>query len=148
MIKSISVTTLFAEESDNNLFKLYEEESIVSEAPKANPSIEAYKRLEDLGNLTISGLYSHDKLVGFCMLVYVHLTHSDSIAAVVDLFFVHNDHRKFGSGKKLISHAEKDAIDKGAVVITMTSPINSRLSKVADSFGYKTTNLIHSKKLA
>lgn len=148
MIKSISVATLFSEESNSDLFKLYEEESIVSEAPRANPSLEAYKALEEQNRLTVSGLYSYDKLVGFCMLVYVHLSHSDSIAAIVDCFFVIKEHRKFGAGKKLISYAEKVAIDKGAVVITMTSPINSRLSKVADSFGYKTTNLIHSKKLA
>lgn len=147
MLKSISVTNLFDEEIYNNLFKLYEEESIVSEAPKANPNLEAYKILEDQNKLTVSGLYSNDKLVGFCMLSYFYLTHSDSIMAIVDSFFVHHEYRKHGSGKRLISHAEKIAIDKGAVVITMTSPINSRLSKVAESFGYKTTNLIHSKKL-
>jgi GNAT superfamily N-acetyltransferase len=148
MIKSISVASLFSEESDNNLFNLYEAESIVLEAPISNPSIEAYMALEEQDKLTVIGLYSNDKLIGFCMLIYVFLTHSSSMAAIVDAFFVHPKHRNFGAGKRLISHAEKIAIDKGAVIITMTSPAGSRLSKVAHSFGYKNTNLIHTKKLA
>jgi len=147
MIKSITVATLFKQEIENNLFSLYEQESIVSEAPKANPNIELYQTLEDNKILTISGLYQQDELLGFCMISYAHLTHSHSTIAIVDSFFVHPDFRKYGMGKKLLNHAEEIAKQNGAVIISMTSPIESRLSKVAESFGYKTTNLIHSKKL-
>ena len=147
MIESISVSTLFKEEIENNLFKLYEEESRVEEAPLANPNIEVYKTLEDSGMLTISGLYQQKELLGFCIITYAYLTHSNSTIAIVDSFFVHPEFRKYGMGKKLLNYAEKTAQEKGALVITMTSPYDSRLSKVANSFGYRTTNLIHSKKL-
>lgn len=147
MVKNISVTTLFEEESSNNLFELYEKESIVPEAPKANPNIDAYKSLEDIDRLTVTGLYQNNELVGFCMISYAYLTHSHSTIAIIDSFFVHPDFRRYGMGKKLLNYAEETAKEKGAIVMSMTSPINSRLSKVAESFGYRTSNLIHSKKL-
>ena len=147
MLKAISITKLFNEEVHNQLFYYYEQESGVSEAPKAKPCFDTYKAMEDQGRLTISGLYADNTLVGFCVIAYVYLTHSSSLAAIIDGFSILHENRKFGGGRDLIKHAEQVAIDKGATVITMTSPVNSRLSKVADSFGYKTTNVIHSKKL-
>jgi len=145
MIKIITINQLFSQE--DGLFQKYSDEAKVPQAPDMAPDINHYLALEDNDALTVAGLYIDDKLQGFCTLVYFYLSHSDSLGASVDMFFIDSCHRGYGTGKKLISFAEDLARDKGAKIVTMTAPLNSRLEKVACSFGYEATNIIHTKAL-
>ena len=144
-IKQITVEELFAQEQ--GLFDKYSEEAKVAQAPITAPSIDYYLSLEAKGSLTCTGLYIDNKLKGFCLIVYFYMAHSGTIGGSIDAIYVDSCSRNYGSGKQLISQAEAYAKEVGAKILTMTAPMNSRLAKVAKSFGYEATNIIHSKAL-
>lgn len=147
MIKIIDIKTLFSEQSKLSLFQEYANESKIAEAPEANPNEAMYNDMEARGFLTVVGLYSNDLLAGFTIITYSPMTHNGEWLATLDSIFIHQDYRKFGSGKRLIEFSESVASKVGAKVIVMTAPVGSRLSKVAKLFSYKETNIIYSKAL-
>lgn len=143
-IKHISAKELL---SNRHLFDAYAEESKNEIVPEHCPSDELYLALERDKQIKAIGAYEGTDLVGFISVVYTPMPHYNTLAGKVESFFVLKEHRKFGTGKRLIRAAEKHAKLMGCTNLFFSAPVGGDLSKAARLFGYTNTSLVFMKEL-
>jgi len=131
------------------LFDMYREESQIDEVEyKGNPDRDIYLSMEANGILTVAGVYSDDTLVGFLSIFMVPMAHyKNKLGATIESLFILPEYRAYGTGKRLIEFMENAAKDKGIEVMFMSAKIGTRLSKIAQMFGYNPTNITYTKAL-
>ncbi len=130
-----------------HLLQEYSKESKSSLVPTINPDYTMYTKLESLGMLNCIATVSNNSIVGFIVLLTTVMPHYSQLSTTVESFFVHKDHRKFGTGKRLIDMAETIAKSKGSSVMFMSAPEGSRLEKATKLFGFKQTHKLYIKSL-
>lgn len=135
-VKKLSVKDIFEDKDFELLSKLYSNESKVVKT-EVNVNFEKYIQLEDIGALECFATYNEmGDMVGFLVLVKNQSLHLSSFSYIVESYFIMKQYRGYGTGKILLSVAEEYAKDNGAIAILITAPKDSRLSIVANSFGY------------
>lgn len=132
---------------NSHLLDAYAEESKNSIVPEHDPDVEVYMSLEQSGALKVFGAYEGSDLVGFISVTYTVLPHYSSLSGRIESFFVLKEHRKFGTGKRLIKAVEKQAKSMGCQSLHLSAPVGGDLSKAARLFGYTNTSLLFMKEL-
>jgi GNAT superfamily N-acetyltransferase len=146
IVKKISVKEIFDDKDFEELVNKYSGESKVS-SQAVNIDFEKYIALEDSGMLDCFASYNEiDDMVGFLALVKNYSLHLSKFSVIIESYFVLNSYRKFGTGKILIGVAEEYARHIGAIAMLMPAPTDSRLSRVAVSFGYKNKYAVYMKE--
>ena len=146
-VKLISIDTFFSYKHIDSLLQEYSDESKGVLVPVVKTDIVLYKTLEDLGILDLIVMYNDETIVGFISLMTTVMPHYSEKASTVESIFVLKEHRKFGTGKVLISKAESIAKDKDAKAMFMSAPKDGVLSKVIGTYGFTETNTVYTKKI-
>jgi len=132
---------------EETLLLEYEKESKGKLTPDVNKDIEKYIQLEKLGLLDVAGAYVDGSLIGFISAYTYNMPHYTAKATSIESYFVLKEHRKFGTGKKLLDKLIEVIKCRGATMLFMSAGVDGRLNKVAKSFGFEATNVIYSKKI-
>lgn len=123
----------------------YASESKHKLTPKPNVEFDVYRRLEEMNVLSVFAAFESGALVGFITLALIPSPRFGVQMGTVESFYVDPDHRKFGTGKRLLETVENYAMGKGAVGITVSAPSEGRLVKALPVMGYTETNRIFYK---
>ena len=126
----------------------YADESALAELGPANPQIETYCQMEELGLAHAIGAFYRGELVGFIVLIVSVIPHFGQRLASTESFFVSAAARKSGAGLRLLREAETLAKDLGAVGMYVSSPAGGRLAQVLPGVGYRETNRLYFRGLA
>ena len=126
----------------------YADESALAELGPANPQIETYCQMEELGLAHAIGAFYRGELVGFIFLIVSVIPHFGQRLASTESFFVSAAARKSGAGLRLLREAETLAKDLGAVGMYVSSPAGGRLAQVLPGVGYRETNRLYFRGLA
>lgn len=123
-----------------SILNAYEEECAIPEFRGANPKMDIYQALESMNKLLVIGAFSDDKLAGILIVVVTEFPHFSCLTASTESFFVDHDHRKCGTGRRMIDLAASLAKDMGAKGLFMSAVADSRLEKAAPLMGFRRTN--------
>ena len=122
----------YAEESGNPCFG------------KANPQIESYKSLEDLGLWKISGAFENGALVGFVAVMKSTHLHYGVDICTIETLWLDQVHRKGPAGLRLIREAQRLAkTEFGVDNLLCSAPAGSRLSLLLAKIARKTDDCFH-----
>jgi GNAT superfamily N-acetyltransferase len=143
-IKHIGAKELLAQK---HLFDAYAKESKNDLVPEHHPSDELYLAMEKENKIKVFGAYDGKELIGFLSVVYTPMPHYNTLSGQVESFFVLKEHRKFGTGQRLLKAAEKQAKLMGCTNLFFSAPVGGDLSKAAKLFGYTNTSLVFMKEL-
>jgi GNAT superfamily N-acetyltransferase len=147
-IRQVSVDDFFDDPETDRLLSDYANECSIAGMPRPIPHAGSYHALESTGAFFIFGAYIDGKLIGFMSVVMPILPHYSVRTATMESFFVSPNHRKGGTGLKLIKHVEVFSAEQGAVGLLITAPADSRLEKMLSRFDYRHTNTVFFRKLA
>ena len=139
-IRPCPVAEILQSPNLRTLLDEYADESALAELGPANPQIETYCQMEELGLAHAIGAFYRGELVGFIFLIISTIPHFGRCAASTESFFVSEPARKSGAGLRLLHEAEELAKELGAVGIYVSSPSSGRLAKVLPGVGYRETN--------
>ncbi len=113
-----------------------------------NPDYEMYRTIEQSGHLRIFTVRYKDKLVGYSVyIVHPNLHHKDILFAVGDVLFIESEHRRGGSGVKLIIHAEAVLRDQGVKVVITHGKYDSPIRKLFERLDYEKDEMVYRKFL-
>jgi GNAT superfamily N-acetyltransferase len=130
------------------LDKHWEEIATNKHAIKLNPDWDAYKILEDHGNLKIFTARDNDKLVGyFVVIVRTHIHYKDHLFAANDVLYLDKDYRKGFTGAKLIKFAEKCLKDDGVSVLVVNTKRHKPFDQLLQWLGFNHVENTYSKLL-
>jgi GNAT superfamily N-acetyltransferase len=146
-IRKLTVDEYYAEPNIAELWELYAAESKTVGLPQHKPQRDLYASIEQAGLLHTWGAYNDGKLVGFIALLVNVVPHYGAMIGALESFFVHGDHRKGGTGVKLLREAEVKAKEMGAVAMFVSSPAGSRLERAMPAFGYRHANTVFFREL-
>lgn len=146
VVKKISVKEIFDDKNFELLSQLYSNESKVVKT-EVNVSFEKYIQLEKIGILECFATYNDiGDMIAFLVLVKNQSLHLNSFSYIVESYFVMKQYRGYGTGKILLGVAEEYAKGQGAIAVLITAPKDSRLSIVANSFGYSEQYRVYMKE--
>ena len=148
IIRKVAVEDLQREPNLAALLSGYADEAKIADLPEHRPNWVSYANMERLGILHIFAAYAASELVGFISILSTVVPHYAERVASTESFYVHPDHRKGGTGRKLIAAAEECAKGTGAVALFVSAPHRGRLESVLPSFGFKRTNTVFFRSLA
>lgn len=123
----------------------YAQESAIKGLGEANPQRDSYQMLEDGGAMFCFGAYKGGKMVGFVNVLLSVLPHFGKLAATLESYFVMSEHRTSQAGLGLLRQAERFAMEKGAVGLLVSAPIDGRLDRIMSGLDYHPTNRVHFK---
>lgn len=146
-IRTLTIPEFFATSNAQQLCQLYADESRNAALPEHEPQQAMYEAMEQLGILHMWGAYDVDELVGFIVLLVNNAPHYAHKMATLESFFVHADHRKGGTGIRLLRAAQSKAKELGAVGLFVSAPAGSRLEKAMPALGYKHSNTMFFRAL-
>lgn len=141
-IEPVSVSEFFAHEVDP-LIDEYRIECANEAFGLAPPSRSYYESLEKQGMLfpaiakTIEG-----KVVGFVVVVVYAVPHFEGkTMATIESIFLSREYRKGRAGLALIRWAQRTAQNEGTVGVYLSTPVGSRLEKLASLIATKTNSV-------
>lgn len=139
LIRKVTVAQIANDPDFNKLARLYAEECRPDGMPEMKLDFDTYQRLEDVGMLRVYGacLAFRKKLVGFVVVLTPPSLHYSTRIATVDSIYVLPEHRKFGTGQRLLGIAETAAMLTGCTGIFVNAPTGGRLSRAMAAVGYK-----------
>lgn len=140
VIKQCAIADVVNAPNFNDILNAYESECAIPEITGANPSLDTYSMLESLGKIIVIGAFSGSYLAGVLIVVVTEFPHFSRIIASSESFFVDRNHRKNGTGKRMLALAEEKAKCMGAVGLFMSAVANGRLEKAAPMMGFRKTN--------
>lgn len=140
VIRQCKIADLVNAPNFTSVLDAYEEECAIPEFRGANPKLDIYYSLESLGKIVAIGAFSGDLLAGVLVVVVTEFPHFGCMTASTESFFVGHDHRKSGTGKKMLDLAESIAKAMGAKGLFMSAVANSRLERAAPLLGFRHTN--------
>lgn len=145
MIRQISqAEEVFA----SNLFVEYEKESSVLKRIPANPDVETYQALLNIGCLVCFGAYVDNKMVGFISVLSHTAPHYGVRISVTESFFVSIEYRSKGIGVKLLREAERYAKSIDSKYLMISAPVGSQLEKLMHTHKhYEPSNAIFLRSL-
>lgn len=147
-VKEVTVEEFKNSEGMSAMISAYSKESTTNLIDdRTGPDWDLYQSLEDKGIFSLIAVYHHDTIVGFMALLTTTMPHYSELSTTVESQYVSPEYRPYGTGQLLMDHATRVAKDKGSVIMFMSAPVDSRLSKVAHRFGFKATNTTYSKKI-
>lgn len=146
-IRRVTVEEFLSNDNLDYIFGMYAKESKGVLVPQVKPDFNLYLSLENVGMLDVIAAYKGTVLVGFMVLITNTLPHYSEKATTVESQFVLKENRKYGTGKKLLDYAVQVAKDNGATVMFMSAPIGGVLNRVAESFGFTSTNIVYTRKI-
>lgn len=129
------------------LIDAYAAESAVAGLPSPDAKLATYLLHEGSGLLHAWAAREDDALVGFISILVPPLLHYGAQVAVAESFFVAVEHRRGGTGLKLLAAAEAEAARQGSPVLQVCAPLGGRLIEVLPKCGYVETNRIFTKRL-
>ena len=144
-IKQITFEELENTDEFSVLCKEYAEEASSIHMP-ANMDAVKYRKLSEIKSLFIFAAYKMKKLIGFVAVVPTNLSHYSTTILVIDAIFVKKEHRKYGTGLKLIREAEKFSNANKYLGVLGGVPIGGILEKVYPKLGYTPVNVLFFKK--
>ena len=145
VVKKVLISEILNDKDFELLSKLYSNESKIVKSKECVDS-EKYKQLENIGILECFATYNEMRdMVGFIVLIKNQSLHLSSFSYIVESYFVMKQYRGYGTGKILLGVAEEYAMSVGAVAMLISAPKDSRLSIVANSFGYSESYRVYMK---
>lgn len=129
------------------LMQEYASESHVIELPAPNVQWGHYQAMEGMGTLGAIAAFKGDELIGFVGIISNKLPHHGATIAIVESFFVAKEHRKSGSGLRLLRAAEQYAIDVGSPCLLVNAPHGGSLEMVMPRMGYRHTGTVFCRGL-
>lgn len=123
----------------DNWIREYAKCSLISGFPKENFDYVSYLKknyLERFSKDSYTAIVALDeggRLVGIAGLVVEDVNHIFAKLAVLETFYVLENFR--GAGFKLLNRAKQVAKSKGCEVLSLSAPINSRLSELYSKIG-------------
>lgn len=141
----------FAEvESNPNFLALlreYADEAAIEGLPPPGEKMMTYRTLDASGFFHIFCAIGGEALVGFIAVLMPVIPHYGIAIAVAESFFVAQNHRKYGTGLKLLRMAETFARGEGSPAMLVTAPKGGRLAEVLPRVGYRETNRVFMRSL-
>lgn len=131
----------------SGLVEEYAQESAIPGLPKPQAKLEQYRAYETLGVVHAFCALRDGALVGFITVVAPVMPHYSIPLAVAESFFVAADHRKGGTGLRLLELAEERAKALGSPGLMVCAPYAGRLFEVLPRRGYTETNRVFFKGL-
>lgn len=142
-IKHISVAKIQAASNIGELLDAYAQESALAVMPEPMLDWDIYEALEESGGIIAHGAYVDDTLVGFMVIMMCYAAQYSADIGNTMLLFVLPEHRRFGTGKKLVDSVAEAAFTHGMAALAIGAPSDSRLAKAAESMGFKETNRVY-----
>ena len=111
-----------------------------------DPDWDAYKRMDEQGNLSIILAFnSDDTLIGYCVdIVHNHIHHRGNRYAVNDIFYVHPAYRKSHVPVEILKIVQlylKEEMGAQSHMITMMD--SHRWDRTAQAAGYSQIETVH-----
>lgn len=129
LFKPVPVSEIFSCDGFDELVSEYMSESGNPFLPK-NPDPDYYRQLEEKGGLSVIGVFSDNRLVGFGSFILTVVPHYSTVTASVESVFLSKPYRWGSNGLKLLDSIRNLAESKGAVGIYWGCRCGSRLEKL------------------
>jgi len=115
----------------------YEEVAMYQDKVPLCPDYDRYYKLEELGMFHIVTVRDEGILVGyFLSMLSPNLHYSQTIYAVNDILYLHQDYRKSGVGQKMFSFAEERLKELGASVVAIHMKTALPFDSLCQGMGY------------
>lgn len=114
------------------------------------PDYQRYIQAETAGLLRIFTARVDGELVGYAIyLLMHHLHYSDSLQAHQDILYLAPDHRRGGTGMRLIRHADCALAEEGVQVVVQHVKARADLNfgPLLERMGYELMDHIYAKRL-
>lgn len=147
MIQKIKVETILESENSEDLFKKYFAEGSRGLLPEVKVCKPVFYSLEQAGLLDCFGVFKDSKLVGFIIASTSVLPHYSCLGTTIMSIYIDKEYRKFGTAKELITRVKYQAVNRGAKLLMLSSPIDSKFGNFAATLGFKKTNEFYGKAL-
>lgn len=143
IILKISIDDISSDPDFQFLLDAYAGESAINGMPPAIPTMDNYRKLENLGMIHVFAAHHSDRLIGFLCLMLTLVPHYNAVIGSTESFFVDKDHRKTGAGLALLKEAERFAKGAGAAGMFVSTPFGSKLADVMSAMpSYRETNRV------
>lgn len=146
-IAKATVQAIMSDPLFPGLIDAYAAESAVEGLPSPDAKMATYLLHEASGALHAWAARHEGALVGFISLYAPPLLHYGAAVGVVESFYVAPEHRRGGTGLRLLAAAEAEAQRLGSPVLQVCAPLGGRLVEVLPRCGYRPTNAVFTKRL-
>jgi ribosomal protein S18 acetylase RimI-like enzyme len=126
----------------------YEEVASFKSTLKLDPDWREYDRMLKKDEMVLIRAKDGIQTVGYMIVVVKpHLHYKQVKVATDDLHYLHPAYRNLGAGKAMLQIAEKIAIERGAVFVTLRSKAAHNHGYIFEGMGYVLTDLLYVKEL-
>jgi N-acetylglutamate synthase-like GNAT family acetyltransferase len=110
---------------------------------------ENYQVCDENGILHIVTARDRTKMVGYFVAnVVIHPHYKEAgLMAFTDMYFIHPDYRRGGTGAKLLLEVERTLKERGVVKIYISTKVHENKSALLKALGYKPADLSFTKMI-